>query len=190
MAKNEKKSSGELDAQRDAQAREAKKKLKEAEKAGTDAKKEKAEKAPKAKKFRRFWKDFRGELKKIVWPDFKTVLKNTGIVLLTTLIIGVPVWILDYGLSEGVTGMKKLAKGAKTTQAETAAPGDEFNLEDYLSQLGDITEPAQGTTAEAQAVTGLESEGVTQPAEPVTEPAAEPVTEPEEEPVTATEPAE
>ena len=132
MAKNEKKSSGELDAQ---QAKDAKKKLKEAEKAGAGARAgkasgtDKAEKTDKKKasvKLRRFWKDFRGELKKIIWPDFKTVLKNTGIVLLTTVIIGVPVWILDYGLSEGVLGLKKLAQGAKTSQVVTAAPQSDF----------------------------------------------------------------
>jgi len=147
MAKNEKKSSKDFDAQRDAQAKEAKKKLKEAEKAGAGAKKEKAEKTDKKKsvKFRRFWKDFRGELKKIVWPDFKTVLKNTGIVLLTTLIIGVPVWILDYALSEGVIGLKGLAQGAKTEAAATAPALDldGFNLEDYLAGLAEAEPGAE-----------------------------------------------
>jgi len=179
MAKNEKKSSGELDAQ---QAKEAKKKLKEAEKAGAGAKKDKAEKTDKKKsvKFRRFWKDFRGELKKIVWPDFKTVVKNTGIVLLTTVIIGVPVWILDYALSEGVLGLKKLAQGAKT-EAVVPAPDYDFDLEDYLAQM------EQETAAQ------------TQPAGDATQPAAEPAGEPgtapaateepviDEEPVTAVE---
>jgi len=168
MAKNEKKSSGELDAQ----AKEAKKKLKEAEKAG--AQKGKAEKADKKKssvKFRRFWKDFRGELKKIVWPDFKTVLKNTGIVLLTTVIIGVPVWILDYALSEGVLGLKKLAQGAKT-EAVTTAP--EFNYEDLLAQMAAEEEAAAQTEAAGEA----------------TVPVTEPITAPEAEPVAETEPAE
>ena len=31
---------------------------------------------------KKFFKDFKGECKKIVWPDAKTVLKSTGIVLL------------------------------------------------------------------------------------------------------------
>ena len=123
MAKNEKPASKDFD-----EAKAAKQKLKEAERAKSpDAKKDRAEKGPKAKRFRRFWKDFRGELKKIVWPDFKTVLKNTGIVLLTTVIIGVPVWILDYALSGGVAGLKKVAQGAHTTQAETA-PDPDFNI--------------------------------------------------------------
>jgi len=170
MAKNEKPTSKDFD-----EAKAAKQKLKAAEKAKTpDAKKDKAEKAPKAKKFRRFWKDFRGELKKIVWPDFKTVLKNAGIVLLTTVIIGVPVWILDYALSEGVLGLKTLAQGAKTTQAATTAP--EFNLDDYLAGLGeeDLTEPAQEETTEPA------EDAARDEAEPATEPVSVPVTEPAE----------
>ena len=159
MAKNEKPTSKDFD-----ETKAAKQKLKAAEKAKTpDAKKDKAEKAPKAKKFRRFWKDFRGEIKKIVWPDFKTVLKNAGIVLLTTAIIGIPVWILDYALSEGVLGLKTLAQGAKTTQAAPAeTTAAEFDLEDFLAQT--TAAPAEDET------------------EPVTEPDEQPVTEPVTEP--------
>jgi len=153
MAKNEKPSSKDFD-----EAKAAKKKLKEAEKAkAPGAKAEKADKGPKKKKFSRFWKDFRGELKKIVWPDFKTVMKNTGIVLVTVVVIGAMVWILDYALSGGVAGLKKLAQGAQTTQAAQTEP--DFNVDDFLA--------------------GLEAEPET---EPETEPATEPVTEPETEP--------
>ena len=36
------------------------------------------------------------ELKKVVWPDRKTVMKNTGTVLLCSLAIGVCIWIFDF----------------------------------------------------------------------------------------------
>ena len=169
MAKKENPSSKELD-----EAKAAKQKLKAAEKAkASDGKKDKDEKAPKQKKARRFWKDFRGELKKIVWPDFKTVLKNTGIVLLTTVIIGVPVWILDYALSEGVLGLKNMAQA---TKAETTTAGLNLNLEDLLAQMttaaGDVTQPAAEPTTEP--AVELATEPVTEPVtEPTTEPAAE-----------------
>ena len=168
MAKKEKPTSKDFDAQRDTEAKQAKQKLKEAEKAKSGGKKEVAEKTPKKKKTRRFWKDFRGELKKIVWPDFKTVMKNTGIVLLTTVIIGVPVWLLDFALSEGVLGLKNAAKGGQVEQ--TAAGSPEDALADLLA----------GLTTAAQA---------TQPAAETTQPAAETTEAAAETTVPATEPA-
>ena len=39
------------------------------------------------------------ELKKVSWPDFKTVLKNTGIVLLVVLFFAVVIFVADVVLS-------------------------------------------------------------------------------------------
>ena len=66
---------------------------------------------------KKFVKDFKGECKKIVWPDAKTVLKSTGIVLLVVAIVAIAVGIVDFGLSTGVTSLKNLAMGETTTQA-------------------------------------------------------------------------
>ncbi|MCL2299034.1 MAG: preprotein translocase subunit SecE [Firmicutes bacterium] len=169
MAKNGKPTSKDFDAQREAEAKAAKQKLKAAEKApkaGKDAGKAKAEKAPKSRKARRFWKDFRGEIKKIVWPDFKTIMKNTGIVLLTVVIIGSMVWILDYVLSGSVRGLKTLAQGARVEQTIP------FSEEDY-PETTLPEETAAGTQAgdETQAETEAETQAETEPAtEPVTQP--------------------
>ena len=38
----------------------------------------------------------KSELKKVVWPDRKTVMKNTGTVLLCSLAIGVCIRIFDF----------------------------------------------------------------------------------------------
>ena len=144
MARKEKPTSKDFDAQREAEAKAAKKKLKEAEKAGTGAKggkaaAAKAEKDPaKKKKAKRFWKDFRGELKKIVWPDFKTVMKNTGIVLVTVVIIGAMVWILDYILSGSVRGLKNLAQGTRTEQN---LPEFDFDYPELDLPEGVVIEP-------------------------------------------------
>ena len=49
------------------------------------------------KKSRGQWfREMKSELKKVVWPDRKTVLKNTGTVLLCSLVIGVFIWVFDY----------------------------------------------------------------------------------------------
>jgi len=156
MAKKEKPSS--FEAQREQEAKEAKKKLKAAEKA-PKAKGDKAEKAPKARKARRFWKDFRGEIKKIVWPDFKTVVKNTGIVLLTVVIIGAMVWVLDFLLSGSVRGLKNLAQGVRTTEETTIDFGD-YTTEPETELV--IETQAEDTT---EAITEATTEAITEAAE-------------------------
>lgn len=45
-----------------------------------------------------FFKDYKSEVKKIVWPGFKEVVKNTAIVLVMCLILGAFIWLLDLGL--------------------------------------------------------------------------------------------
>ena len=68
---------------------------------------------------KKFVKDFKGECKKIVWPDAKTVLKSTGIVILVVAIVAIVVGVIDLGLSSGVKGLKNLALGEETTVEST-----------------------------------------------------------------------
>lgn len=48
----------------------------------------------------RWFREMRSELKKVVWPGPKTVAKNTGTVILYSLVVGVAIWIFD-----GVAGL-------------------------------------------------------------------------------------
>ena len=49
------------------------------------------------KKDRGQWfREMKSELKKVIWPDKKTVMKNTGTVLLCSLLIGACIWIFDF----------------------------------------------------------------------------------------------
>ena len=49
------------------------------------------------KKDRGLWfREMKSELKKVVWPNQQTVLKNTGTVLLCSLIVGACIWIFDF----------------------------------------------------------------------------------------------
>ena len=51
----------------------------------------------KKKKDRGLWfREMKSELKKVVWPTHKTVLANTGTVLLCSLLIGACIWIFDF----------------------------------------------------------------------------------------------
>ena len=44
----------------------------------------------------KYFKDTKGELKKVVWPTASTTAKNTGTVLLCSLVVGACIWIFDY----------------------------------------------------------------------------------------------
>ena len=49
------------------------------------------------KKDRGLWfREMKSELKKVVWPNRKTVTKNTGTVLGMSLLIGACIWIFDF----------------------------------------------------------------------------------------------
>ncbi len=49
-------------------------------------------------RFVSFIREYKSECKKISWPSFKTVVKNTVIVLIVCLVVGAFVGIVDFGL--------------------------------------------------------------------------------------------
>ena len=54
-------------------------------------------------------RDYKSELKKIVWPGVNDVVKNTLVVIVMCLIIGAFIWLVDYGLGsliEAITTTK------------------------------------------------------------------------------------
>ncbi len=52
------------------------------------------------KRIVRFFRDYKSETKKIVWPGIKDVVKNTAIVLIMCLFVGVFIWLIDLGLAK------------------------------------------------------------------------------------------
>ena len=58
----------------------------------------------------RWFREMKSEMKKIVWTDRKTVVKNTGTVLLCSLLIGACIWIADYFLINGIQLIVALLK--------------------------------------------------------------------------------
>lgn len=70
---------------------------------------------------KKFFKELRGESKKVVWPDRKTVLKSSLVVIVSVVIIGAVIWLIDTGLSELVKLLINLAsKSGSGTEATTA----------------------------------------------------------------------
>ena len=56
----------------------------------------------------RYFRELRSELKKVVWPTPKQVLKNTMIVLACVLIVGIFIWMLDWVAGAGITWLLKI----------------------------------------------------------------------------------
>ena len=59
----------------------------------------------------RYFRELRSELKKVVWSTPKQVLKNTLIVALCVLVVGVFIWVFDfvarYGIDALIQAIKK-----------------------------------------------------------------------------------
>ena len=97
----------------------------------------------------RFFKDLRGETKKIVWPTRQMVLKSTGIVLAAILVIGAGIWLIDFALAGAVGAVDKLANQT-TTEAvsETEDASEEDASEDeHDHDHEDVEETTEATTA-------------------------------------------
>ena len=67
---------------------------------------------------KKFFKDVKGECKKVVWPDAKTVIKSTGIVLACVAVLGLIIFLIDQGLAAGINALEGLA-GKSGEDAET-----------------------------------------------------------------------
>ena len=81
---------------------------KEKKVAETEAKTPKAKKEKKPNKLGNAWRGFKSELKKIVWPSWKQVLKNTLVVLVVVVICAIIIGVLDYAFSQGIIALTKL----------------------------------------------------------------------------------
>ena len=113
---------------------------------------------------KKFIKDFKGECKKIVWPDAKTVLKSTGIVLLVVAIVAIVVGVIDLGLSSGVKGLKNLALGEETT-VESTETADDHEGHDHGDDETAEDEGSEEETTEAVAEESTEDKAEDETAE-------------------------
>ena len=53
-------------------------------------------------RIKKFLKDYRSELKKVVWPTRAQVIKNTGIVLAAIIFVAAIVGVLDLAFGYGI----------------------------------------------------------------------------------------
>lgn len=96
------------------------------EKTTAEVKKDKAPAKKKENPFKKvgpaikkFFKDFKGEWKKVTWPSGKTVLNSSIVVIVIVAIVGIAILGIDTGLSEIIDALVRLASkqdAATTTE--------------------------------------------------------------------------
>ena len=59
----------------------------------------------------KYFRELRSELKKVVWPTPKQVLKNALIVLACVIVVGVFIWVFDFVAKFGINALIGAIKG-------------------------------------------------------------------------------
>ncbi len=60
-----------------------------------------------AKRIGSYFRDLKAELKKVVWPTFKTIRNNTGVVITAIILVGAFIALLDFGFQYLVNTLLK-----------------------------------------------------------------------------------
>ena len=101
---------------------EKKKKTEKASKAEETAKADASEKASKKaakatnankkpnifSRMSKFFKECRSEFKKLVWPSQQQLFKNSSVVIVTMVVVGAVLSLVDFGLGQGLYALKDL----------------------------------------------------------------------------------
>ena len=131
--------------------KEALKAQKQAEKDALKAKKERIKQSKPKKSeqgnifvrmgraIKKFFKDFRGTCKKVIWPDRKTVLKSTLIVLITVIIVGIGIWIADFAFTRGIRGVQSAISNVAERQEEEESIAEAESLEALTQNAASTT---------------------------------------------------
>ena len=56
----------------------------------------------------KFFRDCKSEFKKLVWPTKQQLLKNSALVLVSIVVVGACLALVDFGLNKGVFALKDL----------------------------------------------------------------------------------
>ena len=73
-----------------------------------DKKPAKKDKPSFIERIKKFWREYKSELKKVVWATRESTLKNTLIVAVAVVVVGVCIGILDFAFSSGIVALGKL----------------------------------------------------------------------------------
>ena len=108
-----------------------------------------------SKNKRHFWKDFKAELKKVIWPTPKQLFKNTVAVLFIVIITSAIVFVLDLAFDAintyGVNRLKGAIKNSVSVETVDDSESSDLELEEGESQTEtkvDLNGAEESETAE------------------------------------------
>ena len=105
------------------------------------------EKEPKNKK--RFFKDFKAELKKVIWPTPKQLVNNTAAVVVIVIITAAIVFALDFAVEAlnkyGINPIKSKVRGTNTVIEQNI---DETNNAVENAEANNDVQNVNGTVVE------------------------------------------
>ena len=98
---------------------------------------------------RHFLKDFKAELKRVVWPTPKQLLNSTVAVITIVLVTGVIVFALDMGFELlNKYGINNLQIKLQETYSNSSTTSEDINTTDEASSENNNAEENEAETAE------------------------------------------
>ena len=116
----------------------------------------KTEKENKEKK--RFWKDFKAELKRVIWPTKKQIVNNTAIVIAIVLIVAFITFILDYtfealntyGIDQLKTVVENISDNVEVNRSEASSSETASKEDNSMEQSEEASVNNTEESAESQ----------------------------------------
>lgn len=117
------------------------------------------------KKDKRFFKDFKAELKKVIWPSSKQLINNTSAVIIIVLMVSAIVFVLDVAFeSMNTYGIDKIKSLVTSNEQTENAEAGEKTTDDIVIENGNeenvVTEvtPSSQDTNQTEATENPEVE--------------------------------
>lgn len=103
------------------------------------------EKKPLRQRIAKWFRELRSEVKKITWPTFREVVKNTMVTLALVAVLGVIIWVADLGLDSLRNYLLSLVDNTPPAAAEEIdLTIDESDSDIILPSGSDIDAPLDG----------------------------------------------
>lgn len=96
------------------------------------------------KEKRHFFKDFKAELKKVIWPTPKQLVNNTVAVITIVIIVAIIVLVLDFTFEKlntyGIDRIKTMVETTNSIQETTNSINEEKNTNEIVNEETQVNE--------------------------------------------------
>lgn len=91
-----------------------------------------------------FWKDFKAELKKVIWPTSKQLVNNTVAVIVIVVAISIIVFALDFAFEKmntyGINKIKSMVENSNSIEENVESVNEETNIESNIATNSEVVE--------------------------------------------------